>query len=156
MSNLCELDWDIISKFFSTIVSALTALYVFIFSIKYQEANKTIAEEKMEKELFKEFNERYDKLNENILNSRKLEKIEEENEEHNKIKKSIIDYFNLCAEEYFWRKKERISGAIWDSWQAGMKMNYLKSKVIQKLWEEECEDEGFKSYYLNSPKELFE
>jgi hypothetical protein len=37
----------------------------------------------------------------------------------------IQDYLNLCAEEYFWFKKNRIPTEVWDSWLAGIYF-YLK------------------------------
>jgi hypothetical protein len=68
-------------------------------------------------------------------------------------KNAVIDYFNLCAEEYFWFKKGRIDEKIWKSWQAGMKAWY-KHDSIKRLWKEETAN-GKMSYYLEKEEEFF-
>jgi hypothetical protein len=32
----------------------------------------------------------------------------------------VIDYFNLCAEEFLWYKKNRIPNDVWSAWKSGI------------------------------------
>ncbi len=33
---------------------------------------------------------------------------------------AVVEYLNLCAEEYLWYKKGRIDAKVWEAWWAGM------------------------------------
>jgi hypothetical protein len=47
----------------------------------------------------------------------------------------IIDYLNLCAEEYLWFTKGRIDPKVWRSWENGIKFYLLNenfSEVVEK------------------------
>jgi hypothetical protein len=76
------------------LLSGLGALAGFFYFIYRQHLDET----KLFKELFVEFNERYDKLNEElnrILVGRQDGELSESERE------LVFSYFNLCAEEYF-------------------------------------------------------
>ena len=92
----------------------------------------------MFKELFSEFNERYNELNDCLNQIRSKDKIKGDDEAQ-----ILFDYFNLCGEEYFYYKQRYIPPEVWESWLNGMKYFYNDSK-IQKLWDEELE---LNSYY---------
>lgn len=90
-------------------------------------------DDKIFKELFFEFNSKYDeKFND------ELEKIISNYESSNdyvldsKQKMLIIDYLNLCAEEYLWKTKDRIPKKVWDSWENGM-IYYLNNPIINGI-----------------------
>ncbi|PUV22543.1 hypothetical protein [Sphingobacterium athyrii] len=135
---------------FATIIAACIAGCI---AYNYQKGNLDISHEKMEKELFTEFNGRYDMLNDKLseldtnLNLKNLNK---------DLEKIVIDYFNLCAEQYYWYNKKRISEEIWNSWHSGMMYYYQKYPVVQELWEKETEGEKYKSYYLEKKQGFFE
>jgi hypothetical protein len=106
----------------------------------------------MRKDLFKEFNDRYKEMNS------KLQDIVEDKPEFltSDQKDTLIDYFNLCAEEYYWRMRvfcPPIDGAIWKSWTKGM-IYYYDIPVVKKLWQSEiliqCDkiNKNYKLYYL--------
>ncbi len=48
----------------------------------------------------------------------------------------LIDYLNLCAEEYMWVLKGRIPEHIWDSWKNGIKEHY-ENLAIKEVFEDE-------------------
>lgn len=89
------------------------------------------------RDLFKDFNARYDRLND------KLMKLSESPKEisHEDIT-IIIDYFNLCGEEYFYYSKGYIDPVVWDAWYKGMQEN-LKSPQIKNLWRIEKMKESY-------------
>ena len=125
----------------------------------YSRHTKRLAHDQMLKELFTEFNTRYDRLN-NIL--RKIEEkypdLEKLNAAKNpeKIKQKVIDYFILCSEEFFWYyHKKRIDKTIWNSWQAGM-LYWYSIPTIKSLWENEVAESGKASYYITNHVEFFE
>lgn len=131
-----------------------------IITIIFSAANKKINHQRMEKELFKEFNERYDKLNETLsrlhpdfsisdLNNRTL------GFNSTTYRETLIDYFNLCSEQYYWKEKGRISSEIWMAWNRGMNYYYNNFPVVKELWENETKNENYKSYYLKKDHNFF-
>jgi hypothetical protein len=116
-----------------------------------KQANKR-EDDRILKELFTEFNMRYDKLNNDLGRAVLKTEIEELDE---KSKDAIIDYFNLCAEQYMWFKRGRIDEVIWKSWNAGMNYWY-KQAVIKQLWMDEIRTKNGKmSYYISNGDEFF-
>ena len=59
-------------------------------------------------------------------------------------KSVIIDYLNLCSEEYYWFKKGRIDLKVWESWKDGMKF-YLTNENFKSTVEEQKQEKD--SYY---------
>jgi len=129
--------WEIIVGGYAILVSA------FFFVQKQR-----IEELRIFKELFTEFNNRYDKLNDplnKIIDGNQDEELTQDE------KIVLFDYFNLCGEEYFFYKQRHIHPDVWQSWLNGMKF-YNNQPRIGKLWIEELRQN---SYYAFSP-DLFD
>ncbi|GAA5523311.1 hypothetical protein Asal01_03280 [Fodinibius salicampi] len=60
----------------------------------------------------------------------------------------LVDYFNLCAEEYLFKKKGYIPDDVWKSWENGMEF-YMKDDKIKHLWIKEKKSESY--YGLEMP-----
>lgn len=110
----------VVPGFFSTYVHVATppnieiglmALLTTIFLgyLNYQQAH-----DRLFKDLFREFNVRYDAFNDDYQYFKKtyLEDVKMNDIKANDIKK-IIDYLNLCTEEHFWFEKGRIEQTAW-------------------------------------------
>ncbi len=100
-------------------------------------------------ELFTRFNLRYDGLNDKlsrILLGRKNAKLTPRERE------ILQDYFNLCAEEWFYFRAGYIDARVWQFWLNGM-AQFVADEEIRKFWEEECESD---SYYAFPFKKLVE
>lgn len=83
--------------------------------------------DKIFKELFIKFNESYDsKFNDALRRIDTSNKLEEGDEI------LVIDYLNLCAEEYLWFSKDRIPSEVWISWENGM-IYYFNVGCINSL-----------------------
>lgn len=106
---------------FEMIISLLPIIVTIIVSgvglwitYKFQSFNKEIAYDRLNKELFTEFNARYDRLNDSLAvieaYYKDFDKFkglkEEDKEQYKKFKQDVIDFFNLCAEEYYWHQKD--------------------------------------------------
>lgn len=106
----------------ATILGSVLSLIYFLQKQKLEELN-------LFRQLFKEFNERYDKVNE------KLNEIITNSDEIISDSESdlLIDYFNLCGEEYFYYRKGYIDPIVWDSWFNGM-VNLLAHPKIYNKW----------------------
>jgi hypothetical protein len=131
-----------------------------IITLLYSSANKKLSHQKMEKDLFKEFNERYDSLNDSLSLLSDIKTIEELKSTESLIDKKsmyniLIDYFNLCAEQFYWKNKDRISPEIWKSWHSGMNYYYSNFPIVKELWRCEIANEGYISYYLNRDEDFF-
>lgn len=87
------------------------------------------------KDLFTEFNKRYDELNDDLARV-KGESIACD------LERRVIDYFNLCAEEYLFFKHGYILPEAWESWRNGMQQ-YMKVECIVRLWESEVQTDSY-------------
>lgn len=127
-------------------------------SIKHFVHSEKIESDRMLKELFTEFNQRYGGINNKLDKISRLTKKEWKdlkNDKRERYEGIVMKFFNLCSEEYYWHKEGRINGDIWESWSIGMNAIYDRSIVIQELWGEECKNGGFKSYYIESKNIFF-
>ena len=87
--------------------------------------------------LFTAFNARYDKLN------GPLAEIAERAHAQSTVERNIVvDYFNLCAEEYLFFKEGYIHRDAWRSWCRGM-LWYLRRHPFRDIWHEEVKGESF-------------
>lgn len=81
-----------------------------------------------------------------------LNKVENADE----LKQKVIDYFNLCAEEYFWfHHKNRIDPIVWKSWHKGMNYWYNNVPCIEQMWQDEIKANGEDSYYIGNGDGFF-
>ncbi len=127
-------------------------------SKQHFEQTEKIEKDRLMKELFTEFNLRYDKINNplNKIANKSFKKWQNyDDKKQSKYYGVIIDFFNICAEEYYWFKEGRLDKKIWNAWHKGMNDIFNKGEIIQMLWEEECQNEGFKSYYISNKNEIF-
>ncbi len=143
LSVICE----IISKYFTSIILSLAAIY-----LGWQQ-NK-LNGDNTEKELFRDFNIRYSNLN-NKLNELKSADMKVITEDP-LLYDAAMEFFNLCAEEYYWKKKNRISEEIWKSWHRGMNSWLQQAPVLCELWENEITFSGPESYYIKDKYEFFD
>ena len=139
-------------EYFTVIGGSSLTFFYFLQKQKLEEL-------KLFKELFKEFNERYERLN------KTLDQIEQETKDQieqfeltafsNKNHKSLIDYFNLCGEQNFYYTRGYIDPSAWNFWRKGMEKR-MSDRRIKRLWDEEKKegsyydlDLEFKSHELN-------
>jgi hypothetical protein len=94
-----------------------------------------IEEMRLFAQMFREFNARYEKLNDE-LNAIYQGDSEEPltHSEH----ECLNAYFNLCGEEYLCFKLGYIDPGVWKSWQNGI-THYLKNDRICTKWLQEAE-----------------
>ena len=103
--------------------------------------NYEIENDRLFKELFLEFNSKYDQKFNNRLNQ-----IVENDKFNVELDKSlIVDYLNFCAEEYLWNSKGRIDKKVWLSWRNGMEY-FFKNENIKNVIIEEIRSNK-ESYY---------
>jgi hypothetical protein len=112
------------TSFVGSLVAGLLAFCYFAQTQK-------LAEMSLFKELFTEFNRRYDALNERLcaigVNGDASDA---------SSRKVIVDFFNLCAEEYLWYSEGYIHTEVWRSWCAGM-VWYFEREPFRTTWDEE-------------------
>lgn len=141
--NLLSIVSGIIFYFITKNSEISIAILATGISISFGFRQYKIENDNMFKDLFKDFNSRYDDNLNEIFNSfrfdNKMETFKEEEA------KKVINYFNLCAEEFFWFKKKRIPTEIWDAWLVGIKSN-LEIKEVNDLFISEI-NKFRKSYY---------
>jgi hypothetical protein len=123
---------------FILITGAVAGFVHFLYSQDHKETQLFVA-------LFKDFNERYDKLNEKlnaIVSRGKETPLSPENV------RTLYDYFNLCAEEHLYYASGYIDHEVWLAWVHGMKY-FAKDAEIRKLWEAEVSSGSYYSFNLS-------
>jgi len=136
-----------------SITTAISTMVLGSIALYFSWQQKKIAHDQMMKELFTEFNRRYDDVNQFLEEIERLyPTIDALNLAPNavELKNRTIDYFNICAEEYFWHKKNRVDKEIWNSWFEGMNYWYNNVPSIKTLWEIEIREKGRKTYYIEN------
>lgn len=117
---------------FPAIVS-LTGIYLSLIFF-FQKQN--LEELRVFKELFTEFNNRYDNLNDKLVD------IANGTLTGDDAKKVLDDYFNLCSEEYLFYSKGLIISEAWGSWCRGIKEN-LNIKAVKDYWSVSQNEESY-------------
>jgi hypothetical protein len=113
--------------------SVVAATLGFCYFVQQQK----LAETTLFKQLFSEFNARYDGMNGRLAAIANLGIAPDENE-----KVEVVDYFNLCAEEYLFYKEGYIHPEVWRSWCRGM-LWYLEREPFNSMWEIEAETDSY-------------
>lgn len=133
------IDWLGLEKT-QTYLGAIGGIFAFMFFVQKQK----IDESSYFQELFKNFNRRYDSLNNKLYELKNVQVLS------NRNKLLLDDYFNLCAEEYLLFKQGYIPLNVWKSWVHGMNQ-YWSNESIRKYWQSEING---KSYYGFEPEKI--
>ena len=97
------------------------------------------------RELFRDFNARYDKLNKRLNEIRDRPKGQLlEDTDHG----VLFDYFNLCAEEYLYADAGYIDLSVWRAWQNGM-CYFDQDPEIHDFWLLELQQNSFYGFTLD-------
>ncbi len=100
------------------------------------------------RELMKDFSERYDKMNDD------LEHLLAQREDFTPEQKmKVVDYFNLCADEWFFRKRGYIDDDLWNGWLRGMEQ-YSRDPRILELWKQEEKTNSYYGFQLPIRKQI--
>jgi hypothetical protein len=94
-------------------------------------------------DLFNKFNERYDNLNNDLQD---IFKTEAPLTDEQRV--FVIDYFNLCAEEYFFYSRGYIPHDVWHSWRKGMNA-FAGNENFKALWKEEMATGSYYGFDFN-------
>ncbi len=103
-----------------------------ILSVAYFLQKQKLEELKLFREIFKECNERYDRMNEDLVRIAAIETLSFNAGDRGRI----VDYLNLCGEEYLYFKRGYIEPSVWQAWHAGMK-TVISAPCIAHVWQEE-------------------
>jgi hypothetical protein len=103
----------------------------------YFAQQQKLAETTLFHQLFTEFNARYRELNGALaqLVGRPVGSLEPAERD------TIVDYFNLCGEEYLFFSEGYIHRNAWRSWCRGMSW-YLRRHPFADVWQEEAETDS--------------
>ena len=118
--NVLFLGVGILLFYWSNKIEVLVATIATGISLSIAYIQSRIQDDKIFKELFTEFNHRYD--------SYFRQELEVIVDRHNSITEPLVDedreiiikYFNLCAEEYLWKSKHRIPQKVWVAWELSL------------------------------------
>lgn len=119
----------------TTVVTTLGAL----LSVAYFLQKQKLEEMRLFREIFKECNARYDAMNDELA---EIGMLPPKSLSTMQIRR-VIDYLNLCGEEYLYYKRGYIEPSVWQAWENGMK-NVVLAPSINDVWQKE---KGNGSYY---------
>ena len=118
-------------------IPLIGSLFAAVLGFSYFVQQQKLAETALFKDLFTEFNRRYDALNEPLsLIDGTSEQLKSDQ------RQTIVDYFNLCSEEYLFFLEGYILRAAWRSWCAGM-LCYFEREPFRSVWTEECKTNSY-------------
>lgn len=121
-----------------TVLGPLGALLIFFYQRHHSDAQVFL-------EKFREFNVRYDAMNEGLAAI--VVRVHDGYPIDAKEREQLVDYFNLCAEEFLLWKSGYIDHEVWKSWRAGMSF-YCKVPEIRDLWERELAQGSYYGFEL--------
>ena len=97
------------------------------------------------RELFCEFNARYDRLNAKLNEIRSRPEGEPLKDSDIPI---LYDYFNLCAEEHMYQIAGCIDSRVWLTWRKGMQ-HFAADPEIRSLWQRELQSDSYYGFGLD-------
>lgn len=110
-----------------------------VFTALYFTQKQKLEELHLFKELFTDFNCRYDVMNGDLNNI-----MENQNKDLTLEEKTLLnDYFNLCAEEFLFFRQGYIYLEVWVAWHNGMRFFLDNDDRIKKYWELEKKSESY-------------
>jgi hypothetical protein len=131
---------DLKLPLFITILAAVSTIYFTV--VKYQ-----LDADNMFKSLFETFNNRFDELN-RALNAIKENRFTNDLDREKRDANAVIqDYLNLCAEEWYWRKKGRIPKDIWESWKEGIRYYTNCPSIDEYFKQERTQDKAYYGFF---------
>jgi hypothetical protein len=110
-----------------------------VLGLSYFVLKQHLEEIRLFKELFSEFNARYDVMNEQLYALFGASPDKPLTPDETLL---LYDYFNLCAEEYLYYRKGFIYPEVWCAWCNGMKIFYADPR-IRTLWEKELQTNSY-------------
>lgn len=129
---------DISAELAISVIGSIAAFYHFLYGQHNANTDRFLI-------LFREFNRRFDALNGelNFIRAKDSGEVFSPTE-----RQCLYDYFNLCAEEYFYFRAGYVDKEVWDSWLQGMHY-FAESKGIRRLWEDELKQGSYYGFALN-------
>ena len=118
------------------LLSFSIGLAAFVYFVQKQKLQEMM----LFKDLFTEYNYRYESLNQELhriistASGKALAKAD---------KNFLEEYFNLCGEEYFYYTEGIVPPQVWKEWKNGMRI-FFQDDRVRKQWELE---KGTDSYY---------
>jgi len=113
--------------------SFLCSIVGTVLGLSYFALKQHLEEVRLFKELFSEFNARYDKMSKQLYALLATRPDKDLTGEEITL---LYGYFNLCAEEYLYYRKGFIYTEVWRAWLNGMVI-FFKNPRICSLWEKE-------------------
>jgi hypothetical protein len=128
--GLCVLKVNIPDK--GTMFAAIVAAAI---SISFFVQQQRLAEMNLFRELITTFNQRYDQLNGSLQRIRRSGITMSADGQAELDYQAVLDYFNLCAEEYLFFSEGYIDSRVWRSWCNGM-LYYIEVEPFNQLWDQ--------------------
>jgi len=117
------------------LLTGVTLVLSFAYFVQKQKLDET----RLFADFFTRFNDRYDRLNDELLGI--IEKPQREQLQPAEIR-VLVDYFNLCGEEYLIWTQGYLLPEVWESWFKAMNF-YFRQPRIQALWKRELATESY-------------
>lgn len=114
----------------SAVATSISAMAV-IFAMLQLFATKQIAQLQFEDSLDKEYRDLVARIPTKALLGESLS-----SKERDDAFDEFYRYFDLCNQQIFLRKNERIDKKVWAEWCAGMRYNLEKLPAFQRAWTE--------------------
>ena len=121
---------------------ARISLGVATLSLFYFLQKQSLEETRLMKELITDFNGRYGALNEGLQRILQSGRDDPAPELDPCQQQTLVEYFNLCAEEYLFYDLGYVEPRVWRAWGNGMN-EYAKDQRIMGLWKREKQSDSY-------------
>jgi hypothetical protein len=116
---------------------ATAAIVAGVIGFCYFAQQQKLAETQLFHTLFTAFNGRYDAMNGDLIDI-----VDGKLSAGKDVRKIVVDYFNLCAEEYLFFREGYIHDEVWCAWCRGM-LWYLRRHPFREIWNDEVTTDSF-------------
>jgi hypothetical protein len=122
----------------------LITILIAVFTVYTSLLKQSVEDDKVFRDLFIDYNRKYSSEMNEVFNKLRIGGVDQLEVTDRLL---IIDYFNLCSEEYLWYKRGRIPNDVWQAWEAGIIEN-MSLPVVKVLFNDETNTlSKRKSYY---------
>ena len=121
-----------------SLLGSIAAFFHFLYAQHSANTERFVA-------LFREFNARFDALNNDLNRIRNLPPTTFLDHSDRQL---LFDYFNLCGEEYLYYRSGYLDNEVWSSWLRGMAY-FASSEAIRNIWQKELEQGSYYNFNLS-------
>ena len=130
-----------------TVVASIGAIYAIIHGVRVYKKQTNM-------QIFLEYTKRYAEIVDSFPNktlSARLNTDGKPPERSDELTKCVLQYLNLCAEEFYMWKKGYLNRELWKIWESEL-IRTLQSPLLRREWQDKNEIEQLRDEFIAYPE----